>query len=81
MVTMKETIDDFAPLHENREYKEVNSKMKRPHEELIYSILKPEDRKNFHRYGDLVSELMYIVEEIYFKIGYETLEFHGKLSE
>ncbi|MGB6127514.1 MAG: hypothetical protein WBG30_02090 [Psychrilyobacter sp.] len=55
--------------------------MKQIHEELSYSILKPEDRRQFHKYENLVSELVCIVEEIYFKIGYETSEFHGKLSE
>ncbi|MGB6128481.1 MAG: hypothetical protein WBG30_07005 [Psychrilyobacter sp.] len=81
MVAMKETIDTFAPLHENEDYKKINSDMKQIHEELDYSILKPEDRKKFHKYEDLVSELVCIVEEVYFKIGYETSEFHGKLSE
>lgn len=81
MVAMKETIDTFGPLHENGEYKKVNSEMKRLHEELDYSILKPEDRKKFHKYEDLVSELVCIVEEVYFKIGYETSEFYEKLSE
>jgi len=81
MTAMKETIDTFCPLHENGEYKNVNNKMKQIHEELSYSILKPEDRKKFHKYEDLVSELVCIVEEVYFKIGYETSKFHGKLRE
>ncbi len=81
MTAMKETIDTFCPLLANENYKKINSEMKRIHEELDYSILKPEERKKFHKYEDLVSELVCIVEEVYFKIGYETSEFHGKLSE
>ena len=81
MTAMKETIDTFCPLHENEEYKKINNEMKQIHKELAYSIFKPENRKKFHKYGDLVSELICIVEEVYFKIGYETSEFHGKLSE
>lgn len=81
MVAMKETIDTFCLLHENREYKKISNEMKQIHEELDYSILKPEDRNKFYKYEDLVSELVCIVEEVYFKRGYETSEFYGKSSE
>jgi hypothetical protein len=78
---MKETIDTFAPLHENEEYKKINNEMKQNREELVYSILKPEEREKFYKYEDLVSKLVCIVEEVYFKIGYETSEFYLKLSD
>jgi len=81
MVAMKETVDTFCPLHENKDYKKISNDMKQIREELSYSILKPEERDKFHKYEDLVSELVCIVEEVYFKIGYETSEFHGKLRE
>ena len=81
MTAMKETIDTFCPLHENENYKKISNEMKQIHEEVDYSILKPEERKKFHRYEDLMSELVCIVEEVYFKIGYETSEFYGKLSK
>lgn len=60
MRIMKETIDTF----ENEEYKKINNEMKQIHEELDYSIIKPEDRKKFHKYEDLVSELVCIMEEV-----------------
>jgi len=81
MTAMKKTNDTFCPLHENENYKKISNEMKQICEELDYSILKPENRKKFYKYENLVSELVCIVEEVYFKIGYETSEFHGKLSE
>ncbi len=81
MSTIKEAVDTFCPLVENNEYKTINNEMKQLYEELVCSLLKPEDRKKFHRYEDLVSELICIVEEVYFKIGYETSEFYGKLNK